>query len=868
MRYKVTYIIAASILVLTGCSREPVDSFLKPTGKAFVLTLDCGEMSVSTKASPTRDGVTVLKENAIGSTAHVYFFRKNLDSEPLKAQSLNVPVKVGGRLVVETSDALIRTIFGGLTNRLTCHIVVLTNHSAIDAEEGITTLGQLKASALSRHDWNDLPPEESFVMVGEQTLTLDWVDQTAATAEVHLKRIASKITLQITIEDQVTDPAGNIWTPQTSSMRANLLYVLKDAVLGGTPTPVPGDKNSPILDSYDTYRPLTALPDSTKKQLRADPNNNNALTPTDVQLYYIPATIGSNTCESAFYTYPAAIETGAFTEPYIKLIIPWKHGSSTRDYYYKIPFQHMQLLKNTWYRIIVDVQILGGDDDEKAPTLELKYSIADWSGKPAEGSANPNSSVLPGEIIAARYLNVNTKEYVLYNEDDLDIPIDSSHDIEIVGFSVRTASAYKDKTLSDGTPNPDVHKGEDPSVYNPFNTGNASLLAGPSNYEESWVGTVNIVRPNYKTTDGTPEPSTTTITNPADLREMFPTVTRQTIHFHHVLKRNMSAGEGGYDIAPYTILFRVRHQDDKTGYYSDIIIEQRPSILIEPQANSGTQNNYGYAFVNGSNGSNYGEGYYTHTSTNNGYNYYWNIWTYWLGSAPNGTGNSSNTNLNMYVIETSVLPSEGLLASYMLGDTRMSAVDNLNATGSATNEASWSHTEKYIDGNGTRKLKYYHPTDKSTYSDNFIAPKFRVASSYGATYQTTYDNAFRRCASYQEDGYPAGRWRVPTVAEISFIAQLTTDNLIPRLLGSSSMYSGITYDPYSEYWSNSGYCKVANGNSADWGGRVPAPIPMTDQSSSDMKSIRCVYDDWYWENTNYARITTANRGTFYWGDLQ
>ena len=46
----------------------------------------------------------------------------------------------------------------------------------------------------------------------------------------------------------------------------------------------------------------------------------------------------------------------------------------------------------------------------------------------------------------------------------------------------------------------------------------------------------------------------------------------------------------------------------------------------------------------------------------------------------------------------------------------------------------------------------------------------------------------RRCASYQEDGYPAGRWRLPTKAEFQFIlTQINYENL-PQVYLSSYSY--------------------------------------------------------------------------------
>ena len=112
----------------------------------------------------------------------------------------------------------------------------------------------------------------------------------------------------------------------------------------------------------------------------------------------------------------------------------------------------------------------------------------------------------------------------------------------------------------------------------------------------------------------------------------------------------------------------------------------------------------------------------------------------------------------------------------------------------------------------------------------------------------TFENAQRRCSSYQEDGYPAGRWRLPTVAEITYMAQLTKDNLIPRLLGGDDASD-------TDYWSNNGYVTVPGGSSSSQ--------LTSNTGKTGNKYVRCVYDEWYWENTTYETVTKT---AFTWGD--
>ena len=105
---------------------------------------------------------------------------------------------------------------------------------------------------------------------------------------------------------------------------------------------------------------------------------------------------------------------------------------------------------------------------------------------------------------------------------------------------------------------------------------------------------------------------------------------------------------------------------------------------------------------------------------------------------------------------------------------------------------------------------------------NVIAPKFLIASGYGSCAGTKVNwiHNVERCATYQEDGYPAGRWRLPTEAEMMFVSTLARE-------------LGIISDPFyvdSHYWSNSGRKYYQNAFSYNNGNY----------------SSRCVYDLWYW----------------------
>ena len=107
-----------------------------------------------------------------------------------------------------------------------------------------------------------------------------------------------------------------------------------------------------------------------------------------------------------------------------------------------------------------------------------------------------------------------------------------------------------------------------------------------------------------------------------------------------------------------------------------------------------------------------------------------------------------------------------------------------------------------------------------------IAPSFKVSSAWGQCSQdgVTFSNAQKRAATYQENGYAAGRWRLPTEAEIMFVAYMQSQGNIPTLFIDGA-----------NYWASSGRY-YNSGNFYDAGSNVQC-------------YVRTVYDTWYWGGT-------------------
>lgn len=259
-----------------------------------------------------------------------------------------------------------------------------------------------------------------------------------------------------------------------------------------------------------------------------------------------------------------------------------------------------------------------------------------------------------------------------------------------------------------------------------------------------------------------------TVTNSRDLVDYSVAVDGDELVFQHVLSEN--------DFMPFTITVEVTNEQ---GISQEWTITQYPAIYIEGHKAeyklyvAGKYNNSSRDYV---------------SVTYGGYD---------LGSVQNPStvdGEGTNNNYNNYTI---YVTSFDLNDNYQIGDPRTSTANSLDMN----------------------ELTSYFPSREDDDAWWVIAPAFKIASSRGKTLDITFKNAQRRCAAYQEDGYGAGRWRVPTRAEIEFIVNLSANGKIPTLFDG-------------EYWCADGaYYSSSDKEFHDNGGT---------------QAVRCVYDIWYW----------------------
>jgi hypothetical protein len=155
---------------------------------------------------------------------------------------------------------------------------------------------------------------------------------------------------------------------------------------------------------------------------------------------------------------------------------------------------------------------------------------------------------------------------------------------------------------------------------------------------------------------------------------------------------------------------------------------------------------------------------------------------------------------------------------------------------------SWSETKLWIVTNTYYERYVQTWGDKAGKimiggaDDNILAPEIKLQSDYGLMVSNvSYDIAKKFCATYQEAGYPAGRWRMPTLAEMAYSMQLQKDRVIND-----------QYISDNDYW-------TANGATIQL---VKGSDLLSYPTNGTEASVRCVYDLWYWGDSPKSPTTT------------
>lgn len=808
-----------------GCSDAMEDIIDAPSES---LTLRFYSAGAGTRADIESSDAS-LNENLISNLAVAFYPSAASDSKNAVKfnlfKNLGATGKVERKIII--SDEEVALLFGSTeTSGATCRVYALANLS----DEEIAALGKTPTVAAMKElcvssEFDTQQVQESFVMSGDATVTynIDASGKKTAVGNVQLVRSAAKITLNIKLPKSYEDPGtGNIWEPIASPATGAMRVLLNNGV-----------KNSRVLVPQEGY------------DFKDEDYFN--ITTADATYGFVDNRVNNseypNKQKVPFYTYPNRWENtpGERHRTALTLIVPW-YNTTTNTYqtfYYRVPVTPAEmpgLVSNHSYQIDLNVGMLGSAMPETPVEITGNYRVVDWARE-----------TIDVNIKDYRYLVVSPTTYRMDNTEDFTLNFYSSHPVEVDDitmtyqrFSYITETGNSEmgtvvyfptsKEVIDRSVTPDGIKMVEYSE-------NITTAPNSKQYSFSLKHKLEVWTPLDK--DGTIVPQT-------GYRNL-----SDTTNIQNSIQKYLRSDSPEPAYSPYTFKVTLRHKDNPE-FKASFTVVQYPAMYIQADKNPGGEyrtrpfsfSRFGYVFVNPK---------YTPERRS--------IPAYWTNSSDLGgvhgiTSNATNKNPNMYVINLTAL--SGNYESYIIGDPRALNVNNnlvgnpgqLTAVASPTIQ-DWAVEAEalYNESNQKRRLQWYYPTQEGSSTKNMIAPKIRVASSYGVCNNgTSTQNLRRRCASYQEQGFPAGRWRVPTYSEVEFIVKLSTKGIIPLLFTKGATYL-----------TAQGFVRVEDDDKGS--------IRLLTNTTSG--SVRAVYDEWYWEKeTNYVLQNNSSGGyDFTWGDM-
>lgn len=818
---------ALSVVLLASCNDQlrETEGFDPEADYALELSVSC--MSADTKAvegPELWDGIEKYNENKVGRVDW-YLFKSATDTDDALAHGQVTATQEEGQTTATVVEALEMSQIMATAGTNTFYVYTIANLPASVEHDAMgTTLAALKAVEVAAGFNNaSFTAQDSFVMAGGDSVTLETKGLTPVTCP--LTRLASKVSLKMNVspvvyEVKVTPTGGReyvqTWYPKLDDIQVYLSYANQKTTVEATPV----SYNSNFFTYYRTgFVPEYAYTGSTGDPSATVPS------PTEVVPTWTNKEWKWNLSGSPFYSYPMEWTTESPQAPFLKIILKWTHypepfvgysedgkdiivehnnygknygtavNPDTHEFYYKVPLPGNVLYSNDWYELTFNVDILGSTTDELPVELAGQYSVVDWSDPHVDAGGN---------LIQGRYLTTASEDYYMYGDNQIEIPVTSSHILTtgVDGVITKREIQYNGSWI-DAT---------------------STTATGSSIYQ------LNTLR-NRTTLD---------VTRPAGGDG------RSAISFSNTLRTTIN---DQLDLYPMRFTLLLQHSDGQ-GPSKQIVVYQYPSIYVESRTGGNAMVDGYYGNVNGYRRNRY----YSNWSENNYANYH-------LGTLQNDA--SGNTEQGIYMPYGRITnrktggttPDSSynltiLTVSSFAGSPEYTIADSRNGQPS-------SHTRSYIladprqpsgystanyssSGNLNQRplVPYYNGSQNVEWGDNaakimvgnrttpnYIAPKIIVASRWGRMVsgsgdaQNGYYALERRCATYQEAGYPAGRWRLPTEAEVNFIANLQAKGLIGRLYEGNGWVAG----GFGVQISGNNVSIIQNGN-----------------------TVRCVYDAWYW----------------------
>ena len=650
--------------------------------------------------------------------------------------------------------------------------------------------------------------------------------QEERTVTVDLRRLAAKLTVNITVTESETI-GEYVWVSRPELLKAYYVNALnnKTTVLG-----------APLQRS--------AIP-------AADVANYEYLTyPQPYKMTPAPAEDVYQYTTDPVYTYPQEWTSDDNGEPYFKLEMPWLNDTEgqtdtngdplismgSSNFYYKVTVPKpgtdgkWTLERNKWYQVNVTLRMLNPQEDYAEVNFDC--SVVDWADSGFSGG---------NDMASAQFFDVPTREFTMYGQEELSIPYSSSSTVNAYFEEV----SYWFYGSTNGT---HYHFRYDPDDQ-------VSQMTLPQD-KDSDNQSLNVNKYNGNPTDAA-----------KDRNEYNLVADGKFVKFTHSLSEI-------YTIRTIKVL--LVNQEGRTA---EVIIHQRPAIEV-------AANNSKNAFLDGwyylgheevcdADGNLTG---YTHTPTGNQYMPhvpYWRTRDAWSASGSTLYGTlyaGANTSVradhffttvvavsafspdnNKYKIRAGNNTGAITEKAYRLGDPRVPAGKYYKST-TATGTTPRFVLKDYLYSDRAKREKLANGTyreynesanvtkpweeplkiligSQDADDQNIIAPRLLISSHMNITSGVAWNNSdgtgvVQRCAMYQENGYPAGRWRLPTEAEFAFMMKLQSDGTLPGLFADNCWY------------------RISDGRMIHVGtGTNTTPYVA---AASGTVYIRMVYDLWYW----------------------
>lgn len=809
--------------LLAGCSDESSDLTIKGEGaESGVITLKLSAGNSSTRATEA----DLANENLIETALVMLYPNDNPSGKPAIFEFKTLGKNTDGEVKISLNANVRDQLFpNGAT---TCGAYVIANITNLEAARYSidNKLEYIREDLVVSSDFRSKNAPSSFAMDGDtNNVQLYQLEESeGAKGTVNLQRLASKINLEVKIKHKVENN-GEEWELATNSVSALIFNGVNSCNFKPA-----------------TYEPTTGQYFNTSNSTATDEYGQRVLDVTKDEDDFKTVSL-----KQPFYTMPNKWDESDLNREkmtYMTIRVPWrKVGTTQAEFqycYYTIPIvRGNQITRNISYRVKVNVEMLGSFQESNPTPLELEdlsYYAVEWGSVESEVNISSN-----------RYLVIDQTNYVLNNEAEIVIPFYSSHETTLVDWEL---TYYRYYYNDNGVEEPITITKEQWEKTKSLNYGEiySKEIHNKDDADPNFYLTFKHVLEEWDAYDDS--------NTKCSLSKG--TGTRGDIDKIEYYRKPEDA-EKSYTRYVAKLTFTHVDKIDDPNFTKTITITQYPQMYIEATKNYTNSSGKGTAVQ----GNMYVNGYQNGTSSNS-----------WLRTAGLGGSNSTNACPNQYVITVTQLD---LGTNYVIGDPRELTYTDLygwmtwttrngrnevthyfNEDGASTPDHAWVDAPGIEDLNTPRKLKYYYPTDSSTDKARWIAPKFRVASSYAVLGDISYDACKARCAGYQELDKPAGRWRMPTVAEIEYIMNLSQGGKIPKLYSTGTTYFSAQGAINTDDLTNYGYLRTPS----DYSGST---------------AVRCVYDEWYWGDDNLKpngtvqgdnRNETIDKYDFTWGDRQ